>query len=192
MKSIVEEKKIQLEYIIKEILIAIGEDPHREGLLKTPQRVAKTLKYLTQGYTQSLEEIVGNAIFEEDAREMIVIKNIELFSLCEHHLLPFYGKCHVGYIPNGKIIGASKIPRIVDYYSRRLQVQEKLTKQIAETINNLLSPLGVGVVIEAKHLCMIIRGVQKQNSELITSHMLGAFRKRYETRMEFLNFIRNG
>lgn len=172
------------------LLKAIGEDPKREGLKRTPQRVEKSLKFLTSGYSVDVEELINKAIYYEDVHDMIVVKNIELYSMCEHHILPFFGKCHVGYIPNGKVIGLSKIPRIVDAYAKRLQLQERLTDQIANTLWEHLQPTGLGVVIEASHLCMMMRGVQKQNSEMITSCMLGLFRTRSETRMEFLSFIK--
>ena len=174
----------------KNLLQSIGEDTQREGLLKTPQRAAQAFSYLTKGYKEDVDKIVNNAVFVSDNDEMIIVKDIELYSLCEHHLLPFFGKCHVGYLPKGKIIGLSKIARIVDVYARRLQVQENLTKQIAETIKKYTSAIGVGVVIEAKHLCMMMRGVEKQNSIMKTSCMLGAFRKDISTRSEFLSLIR--
>src|SRR5580704_10403006 len=160
----------------KKIIEALGENPEREGLRNTPKRAAKALEFLTQGYHQSVDDIVNQALFESDNDEMILVKNIELYSLCEHHLLPFIGKCHVAYLPNGKIIGLSKITRLVDVFARRLQVQEKLTKQIAETVLQVTGAKGVGVVIEAKHLCMMMRGVEKQNSVMTTSVMLGGFR----------------
>jgi len=164
----------------------LGEDPDREGLLKTPLRVANAMKFLTEGYTSSAEEVVGKGIFKEEHDNMIMVRDIELYSLCEHHMLPFFGKAHVAYIPNGKIVGLSKIPRIVDVYARRLQVQERLTEQIAEGLCRVLNPSGVGVVIEAYHLCMMMRGVQKQNSKTITSALRGAFREDPKTRDEFL------
>jgi GTP cyclohydrolase I len=170
----------------------LGEDPEREGLLKTPQRVANSLAFLTEGYTSSAEEVVGKGIFKEDHDNMIMVRDIELYSLCEHHMLPFFGKAHVAYIPNGKIVGLSKIPRIVDVYARRLQVQERLTEQIAEGLCRVLNPSGVGVVIEAFHLCMMMRGVQKQNSKTITSALRGAFREDPKTRDEFLRLAHNG
>lgn len=175
---------------VKKILEAIGEDPKRDGLKRTPQRVEESLKYLTSGYSVNVEEIINKAIYHEDIHDMIVVKDIELYSMCEHHMLPFFGKCHIGYIPKGKVIGLSKIPRIVDAYAKRLQLQERLTDQIANTLWEHLQPTGLGVVIEASHLCMMMRGVQKQNSEMITSCMLGLFRSRSETRMEFLSLIR--
>lgn len=171
----------------KQIIEAIGEDSQREGLRDTPKRAAKAMKFLTQGYQQSLDEILNNALFESDSDEMILVKDIELYSLCEHHLLPFIGKCHVAYLPQGKIIGLSKIARIVDMFARRLQVQERLTQEIAKTVMQATGASGVGVIIEAKHLCMMMRGVEKQNSVMTTSVMLGTFREDRATRMEFLN-----
>jgi len=179
-----------MEEHIRSILKAVGEDPDREGLRETPSRVAKALTYLTRGYGQDPDQVINNAVFTEDYEEMIVQKDIDFFSLCEHHLLPFFGKAHVAYIPHRKIIGVSKLARLVDVYARRLQVQERLTNQIAQTIMEKLKPLGVGVVIEAEHLCMRMRGVEKQNSVIITSTLLGAFRTRQETRSEFMNLIR--
>lgn len=180
-----------MENIYKKLLRSIGEDTKREGLRATPQRAAKAFEYLTAGYKKNPQEVINNAIFESDDDEMIIVKDIELFSLCEHHLLPFFGKCHVGYIPNGKIIGLSKVARVVDIFARRLQVQENLTKQVAETIMQSTGARGVGVVIEAKHLCMMMRGVEKQNSTMITSCMLGVFRKEFSTRSEFLSLIQS-
>lgn len=179
-----------MEEYYKNLLKYIGEDVDRDGLKKTPLRAAKAFKYLTKGYQENISDIVNKAMFESDNDEMIIVKDIELYSLCEHHLLPFFGKCHVGYLPDGKIIGLSKIARIVDVYARRLQVQENLTKQIAETILDCTGGKGVGVVIEAKHLCMMMRGVEKQNSSMKTSCMLGTFRKDLSTRSEFLSLIR--
>ena len=178
--------------LIRRELELIGEDPKREGLLDTPSRVAKAMKFLTEGYSSSAEEVVGNGIFKEEHDNMIMVRDIELYSLCEHHMLPFFGKAHVAYIPNGKIVGLSKIPRIVDVYARRLQVQERLTEQIAEGLCRVLNPSGVGVVIEAYHLCMMMRGVQKQNSKTITSALRGAFREDPKTRDEFLRLAHNG
>lgn len=175
---------------IKAILTELGEDPQREGLLNTPQRVAKAWRFFTQGYAQDPVETISGAIFTEDDNEMVLLKDIDFYSLCEHHMVPFFGKAHVAYIPNKKIIGISKIARLVDMYARRLQVQERLTKQVAFTLQEVLQPLGVAVVMEASHLCMMMRGVQKQNAITTTSTMLGAFRKRPETRAEFLNLIR--
>lgn len=179
----------KLEYTYTQMLEGIGEDPTREGVLKTPQRAAKALQFLTQGYHQNVEEIVNEAIFNEEYDEMVIVKDIECYSLCEHHLLPFFGKCHVGYIPRKQIIGLSKIPRIVDMFARRLQVQERLTKQIAEALRDVLNPAGVAVVIEAQHLCMMVRGVQKQHSQTMTNVMLGEFRDKISTRAEFMRCI---
>jgi GTP cyclohydrolase I len=179
-----------MEPIVRSLLTELGEDPDREGLKETPRRVAKAWKFLTQGYGLDPREVLNNAIFTEDVDEMITIRDIEVYSMCEHHLLPFYGKAHVAYMPKGKIIGFSKIPRLVDIYARRLQVQERLTRQIADTIQDLLQPRGVAVVIEAAHLCMTMRGVEKQNSVAVTSAMLGGFRTDRSSRMEFLNLIR--
>ena len=172
------------------LLKSIGEDPQREGLIKTPERAARAMKFLTRGYGQTLEKVVNNAIFETETRDMIILKDIEIYSMCEHHMLPFFGKCHIGYIPTDKIIGVSKLARIADMYARRLQVQERLTHQIAGAICEVLNPNGVGVVIEAQHLCTMMRGVEKQNSVMQTSAMLGSFESRQSTRMEFLNLIR--
>ena len=180
-----------LEKNIAELLHLIGENPKREGLVRTPQRVAKAYEFLTKGYHQDLKKILNDAVFTEKYDEMVIVKDIDFFSLCEHHMLPFYGKAHVAYIPTGKILGLSKIPRIVEIFSRRLQVQERLTQQIAETIFNVLEPDGVAVVIEAKHLCMMMRGVEKQNSVATTSAMLGSFREDERTRNEFLKLIIN-
>lgn len=174
---------------VKQILVEIGEDPARDGLMKTPERVDRAMRYLTSGYQKNADELLNGALFDVAYDEMVIVKNIEVFSLCEHHLLPFFGKCHVAYIPNGKIIGLSKIPRLVDMYARRLQVQERLTTQVAETINARIRPKGVAVVIEAQHLCMIMRGVEKQNSVAVTSSMLGAFKDDQNTRNEFLNLV---
>jgi GTP cyclohydrolase IA len=182
----------EFEELIRRELDLIGEDPKREGLLKTPERVAKSMRFLTEGYASSAEEVVGKGIFKEEHDNMIMVRDIELYSLCEHHMLPFFGKAHVAYIPNGKIVGLSKIPRIVDVYARRLQVQERLTEEIAEGLCSVLQPSGVGVVIEAYHLCMMMRGVQKQNSKTITSALRGAFREDPKTRDEFLRLAHNG
>jgi GTP cyclohydrolase I len=179
-----------MEEQVRHILKALGEDPNREGLVKTPQRVAKALAFLTQGYQLDPEKVINDALFTEDYEEMIVQKDIDFFSLCEHHLLPFFGKAHVAYIPHHKLVGISKLARLVDVYARRLQVQERLTNQIANIIMEKLDPLGVAVVIEAEHLCMRMRGVEKQNSMIITSTLLGAFRTRQETRNEFMTLIR--
>jgi len=174
----------------REILYGVGENPDREGLLDTPKRAAKAMQYLCHGYQQSLEQIVNGALFESDNDEMVIVRDIELYSLCEHHLLPFIGKAHVAYIPTGKVLGLSKIARIVDMFARRLQIQENLTRQIADAIAQVTDAAGVAVVIEAKHMCMMMRGVEKQNSVMSTSVMLGAFRESYNTRQEFLQLIR--
>ncbi|WP_444900132.1 GTP cyclohydrolase I FolE [Microbulbifer sp. VAAC004] len=173
------------------IIEAIGEDLQRPGLKDTPERAAKAMQYLTRGYKQTLEEVVGDALFPTDCSEMVLVKDIELYSLCEHHLLPFIGRAHVAYIPNGKVIGLSKVARIVDMFARRLQIQEQLTVEIAETLQNVTGATGVGVIIEAKHMCMMMRGVEKQNSMMKTSAMLGTFRSSQVTRNEFLSLIRN-
>jgi GTP cyclohydrolase I len=179
----------KIEKLIEELLLEIGEDPKREGLIKTPERVAKAWKFLAKGYKQELGTVINEAIFTEEYDEMVTVKDIDFFSLCEHHLLPFFGKAHVSYIPNGKIIGLSKIPRIVDMFGRRLQVQERMTHQIAETINDVLSPKGVAVILEGEHMCMQMRGVEKQNSYATTSAMIGQFRKDSKTRDEFLKIV---
>ena len=174
---------------IRTILAELGEKPEREGLLKTPERVEEVLRFLTSGYTVDPKSILNNALFTVEYDEMVIVKDIELYSLCEHHLLPFFGRCHVGYLPNEKVIGLSKIPRIVEVFSRRLQVQERLTQQIAETITQAVAPKGVAVVIEAQHLCMMMRGVQKQSTKMITSAMLGRFRNDPRSRSEFLSLV---
>lgn len=170
----------------------IGEDPNREGLVKTPERAAKAMAYLTQGYEISLEEIIGDALFSSNNNSMVIVKNIEFYSLCEHHLLPFWGQCHVGYLPKGKVLGLSKIPRLIDRFSRRLQIQENLTQEIAETLLEITGASGVGVVMEGQHMCMMMRGVSKQNALMTTSSMLGNFRESENTRQEFLSLIRKG
>ena len=182
----------EFEELVRRELELLKEDPTREGLLRTPTRVAAALKWMTQGYASSAEEVVGSGIFKEEHDNMIMVRDIELYSMCEHHMLPFFGKAHVAYIPNGKIVGLSKIPRIVDVYAQRLQVQERLTEQIAEGLCRVLQPAGVGVVIEAYHLCMMMRGVQKQNSKTITSALTGVFREDPKTRDEFLRLAHNG
>ena len=181
----------KLDELYRQIITGVGEDPEREGLLKTPERAASAMQYLTHGYQQSVDEVVNNAIFESDNNQMILVKDIELYSLCEHHLLPFIGKCHVAYIPTGRVIGLSKIARIVDMFARRLQIQENLTKQIADTLMQAIQPAGVGVIIEAQHLCMMMRGVEKQNSKMTTSMMLGTFLDHDRTRSEFLRLVRS-
>lgn len=179
----------ELEELYARLIKAIGEDLSREGLQRTPRRAAAALRYLTSGYHQTLENVLNEAIFEAESEDMVIVRDIELYSLCEHHLLPFVGKCHVGYLPRGKVIGLSKVARIVEMFARRLQIQERLTKQIADAIQQAISPRGVAVVIEAKHLCMMMRGVEKQNSVMTTSAMLGIFRESISTRSEFLNLI---
>ena len=181
-----------IEKLVEQLLKELGEDPHREGLERTPERVAKAMQYLTSGYAKNVDEILNDALFVEEYDEMVVVKDIDFFSMCEHHLLPFVGKAHVAYMPHKKIVGLSKIPRLIEMFSRRLQVQERLTTQIASTLNEALQPRGVAVVIEAVHLCMLMRGVEKQNSKAVTSAMLGAFRDRPETRAEFMELIKPG
>lgn len=185
------EKHGQINAHVRSILLALGEDAEREGIRKTPERVEKALKYLTSGYEKDIEEIFNGAMFTEKYNEMVVVKDIEFYSLCEHHLLPFFGKCHIGYIPNQRVVGLSKLPRIVDVFSRRLQMQERLTVQIAEALQTHLDPMGVGVVMEATHLCMLMRGVEKQNSRAVTSSLLGVFNAA-RTREEFLRLINGG
>ena len=182
-------KDKNIEQLTVDLLNAIGEDPKREGLLRTPLRVAKAWDFFSKGYTQSLDEIVNNALFSEDNKDMVVVRDVEFYSLCEHHLIPFFGQAHVAYIPNGKVIGLSKIPRIIDMFSRRLQVQERLTRQISETIKDVLNPVGVAVIMEGQHMCMQMRGVQKQSSFTTTSSMLGKFRESDRTRSEFMSII---
>jgi GTP cyclohydrolase I len=193
MKSTTEVSTItsaSFEELVREMIVRLGEDPQREGLERTPERVHRALVQLTKGYNEDAEAILRGALFSVGYDEMVIVKDIEMFSLCEHHLLPFFGKVHIAYIPNGKVIGLSKLPRLVEVFARRLQVQERLTMQIAETIQNAIEPQGVGVVIEARHLCMMMRGVEKQHSAAVTSSMLGCFRDCKETREEFLSLIR--
>ncbi len=180
----------KMQDLIRKLLEELGEDPSREGLVNTPRRVAKALTFLTSGYDADIDDVLNGALFTVDYSEMVIVKDIDFYSLCEHHLLPFFGKCHVAYIPSNKVIGLSKIPRLVDVFSRRLQVQERLTSQIADTIRDKIAPLGVAVVMEATHLCMSMRGVEKQNSFAVTSSMLGGFRSNARTRMEFLELIK--
>jgi GTP cyclohydrolase I len=179
-----------MQELVRQLLAELGEDPAREGLLNTPRRVEKALRFLTSGYTADVDTVLNNALFTVDYNEMVIVKDIDFYSLCEHHLLPFFGRCHIAYIPDGKVIGLSKIPRLVEVFARRLQIQERMTSQIADTIREKIKPIGVAVVIEATHLCMAMRGVEKQNSFAITSAMLGGFRNDARTRMEFLELIR--
>jgi GTP cyclohydrolase I len=178
------------EDLVREMIVRLGEDPTREGLANTPKRVRKAMQFLTKGYTEDADAMLKGALFTVSYDEMVIVKDVEMFSLCEHHMLPFFGKVHVAYIPNGRVIGLSKIPRLIEIFSRRLQIQERLTTQIAETIQRVIEPQGVGVVIEARHLCMMMRGVEKQHSAAVTSSMLGSFRNNEETRSEFLSLIR--
>jgi len=182
-------KATGLQSLVERILHAVGEDPSREGLLKTPERVEKSLKFLTSGYDTDVNKLVNDALYSENYNEMVIVKDIHVYSLCEHHMLPFFGKCHVAYLPQGKIIGLSKVPRLVDAYSRRLQVQERLTTEIAQCIQSIVKPAGVAVVIDAMHLCMSMRGVEKQNSYTTTSSMLGCFKDDARTRSEFLSLL---
>jgi GTP cyclohydrolase I len=179
-----------MQDLIRRMLAELGEDPDREGLAATPKRVEQSLKFLTSGYQADVDTVINNALFTVDYSEMVIVKDIDFYSLCEHHLLPFFGRCHIAYIPNGKVIGLSKIPRLVEVFARRLQIQERMTSEIAETIREKIKPLGVGVVLEATHLCMAMRGVEKQNAFAITSAMLGGFQNDARTRMEFLELIR--
>jgi len=179
-----------MQKLIHQLLAALGEDPEREGLKDTPARVEKSLRFLTSGYQQDPQAIINNAIFNEECNHMIIVRDIELYSLCEHHMLPFFGRCHIGYIPNGKVFGVSKLARLVDCFARRLQVQERLTQQIARSVRDSINAEGVGVVVEAQHLCMMMRGVEKQNSKMVTSAMLGSFHSSTATRTEFLELIR--
>jgi GTP cyclohydrolase IA len=180
---------VPFQALVREMLVRLGEDPERQGLLKTPERVEKSLAWLTRGQAMSVQSVLGDALFDEDHHNMVIVKDIEMYSLCEHHMLPFFGKVHVAYIPNGRIVGLSKVPRIVEVYARRLQVQERLTTQIAQALTDVLQPQGVGVIIEAYHLCMMMRGVEKQNSKTITSAMQGVFLQDLRTREEFLRLV---
>lgn len=178
--------------LVRLMLVELGENPERDGLVKTPERVEKSLRWLTRGYEMSVAEVIGDAVFEEDHHNMVIVKDIEMYSMCEHHMLPFFGKVHIAYIPDGKIVGLSKLPRVVEVFARRLQVQERLTEQVASAIMDVLRPQGVGVVIEAAHLCMMMRGVEKQNSKTVTSAMKGIFREDLRTRDEFLRLVTSG
>jgi len=190
MKAQPEEQTAALSRLVRQMLHHVGEDVQRSGLERTPERVAASLQFLTQGYQQDLDSVINGALFEAEYDEMVIVKDIEVYSLCEHHLLPFYGKCHLAYLPDRKVIGLSKMARIVDVFSRRLQIQERLTTEIASTVKKYLEPKGVGVVIEAHHFCMMMRGVQKQNSQTVTSCMLGRFKSDSKTRSEFLEFLK--
>ncbi len=183
---------MDMKELVRQMLGELGEDPEREGLRETPERVDKAMRFLTRGYRESIDEVLNDALFTVDYDELVIVKDIEFYSLCEHHLLPFFGRCHVGYLPKNRVIGLSKIPRILDVLARRLQVQERLTQQVAETIRDAINPRGVAVVLEAQHLCMMMRGVQKRNSKMITSAMLGKFRDDQRSRIEFLDLIRSG
>ncbi len=179
----------KIENLTRELLIAIGEDPDREGLVKTPSRVAKALEFLTSGYRADLAKVINGAVFTQTTNSMVIVKNIEVYSMCEHHMLPFYGRCHIGYLPTGKVFGVSKLARLVDMFARRLQLQERLTEQVSQAIMETIGATGVGVMIEARHLCMMMRGVEKQNSVMVTSSVLGSFRESQATREEFLSLI---
>ena len=191
VSSLPPDRSDPLQQLCTQMLTVLGEDPKRSGLEHTPARVAEALKFFTKGYHENVEDVLNGALFPIEYDEMVIVRDVDVYSLCEHHLLPFFGKCHIGYIPDKHVVGLSKIPRIVEVFSRRLQVQERLTVQIAETLKETLHPLGVGVVVEARHLCMMMRGVQKQNTLAVTSHMLGVFRKQQQTRDEFLKLIRS-
>ncbi len=190
-KSPLETENPALKELVEKLLISLGEDPNREGLKGTPGRVERSLRFLTSGYRQDVDRILNSAFFTIEHEEMVIVKDINFFSLCEHHLLPFFGKCHIGYLPNGKVVGLSKLPRVVEIFSRRLQLQERLTCEIAEAISEKIHPHGVGVVIEAQHLCMMMRGVEKQNAKTVTSAMLGVFKSDHKTRSEFLDLLRH-
>ncbi len=182
--------KNRVEELVKELLIEIGEDPEREGLVKTPSRVAKALEFLTSGYRKNAEEVINNAIFTTGSNDMVIVRDIEVYSMCEHHMMPFFGRCHIGYVADGKVLGVSKLARIIDLYARRLQIQERLTQEIAEEIRRAVGAQGVGVVMECRHLCMMMRGVEKQNSVMTTSAVLGSFRRNAATRAEFMNLLK--
>ncbi len=186
----VDDRSALAEGSYRDLLLSIGENPQREGLVRTPHRASEAMKFLTKGYEQNVDQLLNKAVFDETYDDMVVVKDIEFYSLCEHHLLPFFGRVHVGYIPNGKIVGLSKIPRLVEMYARRLQVQERLTKEIAEALENALHPKGVAVVIDGMHMCMMMRGVEKQNASMITSHVMGEFREDRRTRQEFMALVR--
>ena len=179
----------KIEKLVRELLLELGEDPEREGLLKTPLRVAEAMRFLTQGYRSTPDKVINNALFTQDTGGMVIVKDIEVYSLCEHHMLPFFGRCHIGYLPNGRVFGVSKLARLVDVYARRLQLQERLTEQISKVIMESIDAKGVGVMIEARHLCMMMRGVEKQNSTMVTSSVLGVFRDHLATREEFLTLV---
>ena len=179
----------KMETLVRQLLVELGEDPQREGLLNTPRRVAKALAFLTHGYRSNLDEVINKALFTQDTSSMVIVKDIEVYSMCEHHMLPFFGRCHIGYIPDGKVFGVSKLARIVDMFARRLQLQERLTEQISRVVMDEIGAKGVGVMIEARHLCMMMRGVEKQNSTMVTSSVLGIFRDHLATREEFLNLV---
>src|SRR5689334_20427992 len=179
----------KIETLVRQLLIELGEDPEREGLRATPSRVAKSLAFLTHGYRASLDQVINNALFTQDTSSMVIVKDIEVYSMCEHHMLPFFGRCHIGYIPDGKVFGVSKLARLVDMFARRLQLQERLTEQVSEAIMNTVGATGVGVMIEARHLCMMMRGVEKQNSVMVTSSVVGTFRESQATREEFLALV---
>jgi GTP cyclohydrolase IA len=183
---------VSTQDLYRELLSRIGEDPNRDGLLRTPERMEKSMAFLTKGYSMNVTEVLHNALFDVDYDEMVIVKDIEFYSMCEHHLLPFFGKAHVAYVPNGKVIGLSKIPRLVDVFARRLQVQERLTRQIGDAITEAIQPQGVAVILEAEHLCMMMRGVEKQHSSTVTSAMLGVFKTQLQTRNEFLSMVRRG
>jgi GTP cyclohydrolase IA len=180
---------LKIEKLVHQLLVELGEDPKREGLVKTPERVAKALAFLTNGYRANLEQVINNALFTQDTSSMVIVKDIEVYSMCEHHMLPFFGRCHIGYIPDGKVFGVSKLARLVDMYARRLQLQERLTEQISRVVMDEIGAKGVGVMIEARHLCMMMRGVEKQNSVMVTSSVLGVFRENVATREEFLALV---